>query len=86
MGRITSRPALLPSSPGEDDSPKPPRNIMRGAPQFSVRNCVDVAVTILWAGRCLVYIKCPHCSSAYLDGCPDPHLVTCIPLVANRGP
>ena len=26
MGRITSRPALLPRSPGEDDSPKPSCN------------------------------------------------------------
>ena len=44
---------------------------MRAAPQFSVRNCVDAAVTILQAGGHLAYIKCPHCSSADLDGCPN---------------
>ena len=45
--------------------------LIHTAPQFSVCNFVDSAVTILRASGHLAYIKCPHCSSAYLDGCPD---------------
>ena len=45
--------------------------LMHTGPQFSVRDLIDADVTILRAGRHLAYIKCPHCSSAYLDGCPD---------------
>ena len=45
--------------------------LMHAAPQFSVHNCVDAAVTILQAGRHLAYIKYPHCSSAHLDSCSN---------------
>ena len=45
--------------------------LMHAALQFSVCNCVDAAVTILRAGGHLAYIKCPHCSSVHLDGCPN---------------
>ena len=45
--------------------------LMCAALQFSVHDCVDAAVTILRAGGHLAYIKCPHCSSAQLDGCPN---------------
>ena len=45
--------------------------LMCAAPQFSVRDCVNAAVTILRAGGHLAYIKCPHYSSAYLDSCPN---------------
>ena len=45
--------------------------LMRENPQVSVCNYVDAAVIILRAGRCFAYIKCPHCSLAHLDGCPN---------------
>ena len=45
--------------------------LMHEAPQFSVCDFFDAAVTILQAGGNLAYIKCPHCSSAHLDGCPN---------------
>ena len=45
--------------------------LMHTALQFSFHNCVDAAVTILRAGGCLAYIKCPHCSSGHLDGYPN---------------
>ena len=45
--------------------------LMHAAPKFSVHNCVDAAVTIMQAGGHLAYIKCPHCSSAHFDGCPN---------------
>ena len=50
--------------------------LMHAALQFSVHNYVDAAVTILQAGGHLAYIKCPHCSSAHLDGCPNSHCST----------
>ena len=45
--------------------------LMHAAPQFSICDCIDTAVTILQAGGRLAYIKCPHCSSAHLNGYPN---------------
>ena len=59
--------------------------LMCAALQFSVRNCVDAAVTILRAGGHLAYIKCPHCSSAHLDGCPNSHCSTSCHLCSTCG-
>ena len=59
--------------------------LMHAAPQFNVRNCVDAAVTILRADGHLAYIKCPHCSSAYLDGCPNSHYSTSCHLCSTCG-
>ena len=59
--------------------------LMHAAPQFSVRDCVDAAVTILRAGGHLAYIKCPHCSSAHLDGCPNSHCSTSRHLCSTCG-
>ena len=59
--------------------------LMHAAPQFSVCNCVDAAVTILQAGGHLAYIKCPHCSSAHLDGCPNSHCSTSRHLCSTCG-
>ena len=50
--------------------------LMHAALQFSVCNCVDAAMTILRAGGHLAYIKCPHYSSAHLDGCPNSYCST----------
>ena len=59
--------------------------LMHAAPQFSVCNCVDAAVTILRAGGHLAYIKCPHCSSAHLDGCLDSRFSTSRHLCSTCG-
>ena len=59
--------------------------LMHAAPQFSVRDCIDAAVTVLRAGGHLAYIKCPHCSSAHLDGCPDSHCSTTRHLCSTCG-
>ena len=59
--------------------------LMHAAPQFSVCNCVDAAVTILRAGGHLAYIKCPHCSSAHLDGCPNSRCSTSRHLCSTCG-
>ena len=59
--------------------------LMHAAPQFSVCNCVDAAVIILQAGGCLAYIKCPHCSSAHLDGCPNSRCSTSRHLCSTCG-
>ena len=59
--------------------------LMHAAPQFSVRNCVDAAVTILRAGGHLAYIKCPHCSLAYLDSCPNSRCSTSRHLCSTCG-
>ena len=59
--------------------------LMHAAPQFSVCKCVDAAVTILRAGGHLEYIKCPHCSSAHLDGCPNSHCSTSRHLCSTCG-
>ena len=59
--------------------------LMHAAPQFSVCNCADAAVTILRAGGRLAYTKCPHCSSAHLDGYPDSHCSTSRHLYCTCG-
>ena len=59
--------------------------LMHAFPQFSVHNCVDAAVTILQAGRHLAYIKCPHCSSAHLNGCPNSRCSTSHHLCSTCG-
>ena len=59
--------------------------LMRAAPQLSVYNCVDAAVKILRAGGHLAYIKCPHCTSAHLDGCPNSHCSTSRHLCSTCG-
>ena len=59
--------------------------LMHAAPQFSVCNCVDAAVTILQASGHLAYIKCPHCSSAHLDGCPNSCCFTARHLCSTCG-
>ena len=59
--------------------------LMHAAPQFSVRDCVDAAVTIQGAGGRLAYIKCLHCSSAHLDGCPNSHCSTSRHLCSTCG-
>ena len=59
--------------------------LMHAAPQFSVCNCVDAAVIILQAGGHLAYIKCPHCSSAHLDGCPNSRCSTSRHLCSTCG-
>ena len=59
--------------------------LIHAAPQFSICNCVDTAVTILQASGYLAYIKCPHCSLAHLDGCPDSHCSTSRHLCSTCG-
>ena len=59
--------------------------LMRAAPQFSVQNCFDAAVPIPQAGGHLAYIKCPHCSSAHLDGCPNSRCSTSRHLCSTCG-
>ena len=59
--------------------------LMRAAPWFSVHDCVDASVTILRAGGRLAYIKCPHCSSAHLDGCPNSCFSTSRQLCSTCG-
>ena len=59
--------------------------LMHAALQFSIRNCIDTAVIILQAGGHLAYIKCPHYSSAYLDGCPNSHCSTSCHLCSICG-
>ena len=59
--------------------------LMCAAPWFSVRNCVDAAVIILQASGCLAYIKCPHCTSAHLDGYPNSHCSTSRHLCSTCG-
>ena len=59
--------------------------LMHADPQFSVCDCVDAAVIILRAGGHLAYIKCPHCSSAHLDGCLNSHCSTSCHLCSTCG-
>ena len=59
--------------------------LMHAAPQLSVPDCVDAAVTILQAGGHLAYIEYPHCSSAHLDGCPDLYCSTSRHLCSTCG-
>ena len=59
--------------------------LMHAAPQFSVCNCVDAAVTLLQPGGHLAYIKFPHYSSAHLDDCPDSHCSTFHQLCSTCG-
>ena len=59
--------------------------LMHAAPHFSVCDHVDAAVTILRAGGHLAYIKCPHCSSSHLDGCPNSYCSTSRHLCSTCG-
>ena len=73
----------------DEDATMVKKWLMCVAPQFSVCDCVNAAVTIL------LLVDVWHMSSAHIVPQPTliavpihvvPYLVTCVPLVANRGP